>query len=96
MESQVAFSIKYNFSVTSVYAMIKPSYAPWVLCDLNIFGKEDINYLSTAAPSMTGAQLCLPVVLMVHTSGCTCSLFGSLCSAERAPQCSAAPRGGAL
>lgn len=86
LESQVAFSIKYNFLVTSMYAMINLSYAPQVLCDLSIFGKENINYMSPAAPSMT--QLCLPVALMVHTSGCTCSLDSADCT----PQCSAVPR----
>lgn len=92
MESQVAFSIKYSFSVTSMHALIKLSYAPQVLCDLNTFGKEDINYMNTAAPNMTGAQLCLPMVLMVQTSGSPCSSLGSLYSALCAPQRSAVPR----
>jgi len=91
MESQVAFSTKYSFSVTSVYATMKLSCAPRVLRDLNNFVKENIIYMNTAAPNTTGVQLCLPVVLMAHTSVCTCSLFDSLYSAECAPQGSAVP-----
>lgn len=87
LESQVAFSIRYNFSVTSMYAMLNLSYAPQVLCDLSIFWQGKHQLPEPCSPQRT--QLCLPVALMVHTSGCICSLSGSLYSADCTPQCSA-------